>query len=264
MRPHSTVSIADMTAADLADERGGLVGGSGLNLWKNRTVVTFLAVAIAGILLAGCSTSEKSADWPKIIYEGPPSKPETHRIAEQLRREAEEAFRRAETMMAGPLKPDSKQAAQALALYREAAEKGHIGARDALARLHEGGENYDAAQMKTAAVVSNRQAAVVSGPISRNSVFSDYDDRLKQTIDDRWRELLPKKGASKGTVVLRFRLTFKGEIADLRVIRATVGDSLVEICKRAVSEPAPYPPWPAQMRRILGNRREMTFTFNFE
>jgi len=65
-------------------------------------------------------------------------------------------------------------------------------------------------------------------------------------------------------VTLRFHLNYDGSIADMKVLENTVGDVLGYVCQKAVTDPAPFSPWPGEMRRLIGeNYREITFTFYY-
>jgi hypothetical protein len=68
-----------------------------------------------------------------------------------------------------------------------------------------------------------------------------------------------------GRVVLEFVLLPTGRITDLRVVENTVDATSAAICSSAISDPAPYRPWPRQMQLDLGtDHRDMRFTFYYE
>ena len=53
-------------------------------------------------------------------------------------------------------------------------------------------------------------------------------------------------------------------MSDVEVERSTVSRIHSHKCERAVREPAPYDPWPAEMKEIIGdNRRFVRFTFRY-
>ena len=57
---------------------------------------------------------------------------------------------------------------------------------------------------------------------------------------------------------------YDGRITDMKMSDNDVGDLLGLLCERAVLDPAPYAPWPSDMRRLIGhNYREVTFTFYY-
>jgi len=96
--------------------------------------------------------------------------------------------------------------------------------------------------------------------------FGAYDAAFIAAVQQRWYDLIDNSQIlpRSGKVVLQFRLTSDGRITDLRVNEETVGELLTLLCQRAVTDPAPYAPWPSDMRRLIGeNHREVTFTFYY-
>lgn len=96
--------------------------------------------------------------------------------------------------------------------------------------------------------------------------FKAYDDKVTGGIRKRWWDLtksLPQKPG--GRVVLNFKMTFDGQVKDLKVTETTVPDNYVDPGKKAVLDGVPYDPWPADMRRLIGgNPRDVTMTFYYE
>lgn len=99
------------------------------------------------------------------------------------------------------------------------------------------------------------------------SPFGDYDAAFVRAVADRWYALLDAKryaGYQRGRVVLRFQLHSDGRVTDLQVVEATVGLDLSLLCEMAVLDPAPYPPWPRELRRLVqGEVRKVQFTFYY-
>jgi hypothetical protein len=98
--------------------------------------------------------------------------------------------------------------------------------------------------------------------------FGEYDREVVEAIKTRWFDLLDSKEFSRdrtGRVVIEFNLNSDGRVTDLRVIENNVGDLLSYVCKSAILDPAPYQPWPSDMRRFLGTDvRDVRFTFYYE
>ena len=85
-------------------------------------------------------------------------------------------------------------------------------------------------------------------------------------VQERWYNLLDSTQFAQrsGKVVVEFRLTYDGRIIEMRVAGNEVGEMLGLLCQRAILDPAPYAPWPADMRRLIGgNYRDVTFTFYY-
>jgi outer membrane biosynthesis protein TonB len=97
--------------------------------------------------------------------------------------------------------------------------------------------------------------------------FGAYDAALVEAVTQRWYDLLDSQQFAMdrtGRVTLRFHLNYDGSITEMNVLQNTVGDLLGYVCQKALSDPAPFAPWPADMRRMIGeNYREITFTFYY-
>ena len=97
--------------------------------------------------------------------------------------------------------------------------------------------------------------------------FGAYDQALIEAVTQRWYDLLDSRQFAMdrtGKVTLRFHLNYDGTITEMSVLQNTVGDLLGYVCQKAISDPAPFAPWPDDMRRMIGeNYREITFTFYY-
>lgn len=97
--------------------------------------------------------------------------------------------------------------------------------------------------------------------------FGQYDSDFVDAVTYRWYSLLDSQQFAldrTGKVTLRFHLNYDGTITEMTVLQNTVGDLLGYVCQKAINDPAPFKPWPEQMRREIGaNSREITFTFYY-
>jgi len=96
------------------------------------------------------------------------------------------------------------------------------------------------------------------------TAFGSYDAAFIAMVQQRWYDLLDTSRFTQqsGKVVLEFRLMYDGRITDMKVNGNDVGELLGLLCQRAITDPAPFPPWPSDMRRMIGqNFRDVTFTF---
>ncbi|HPY29789.1 MAG TPA: hypothetical protein PLT00_06185 [Verrucomicrobiota bacterium] len=95
--------------------------------------------------------------------------------------------------------------------------------------------------------------------------FGAYDAAFINAVSQRWYDLLDAKrydGHQRGKVVVQFALHYNGRITDMTVLEKTVGEDLSLICEMAVLDPAPYAPWPSDLRRLVNdNQRRVQFTF---
>jgi hypothetical protein len=97
--------------------------------------------------------------------------------------------------------------------------------------------------------------------------FGAYDAMFIEAVQSRWFSILEERdfvGNQGGRVVVEFRLHQDGRITDLTVVEASVSELLSWFCQRAVLDPAPYLPFPSDLRRMLHNDyREIRFTFYY-
>lgn len=99
---------------------------------------------------------------------------------------------------------------------------------------------------------------------TRATPFGEYDAAFIAAVENRWHQILDSNSFTPrpGKVVVEFKLTYDGRIIDVAIPNNEVGEILGMFCRNAIEEPAPYPKWPADMRRVIGaNTREIRFTF---
>jgi hypothetical protein len=112
---------------------------------------------------------------------------------------------------------------------------------------------------------------IEAGFDAKASVLGGYDHAMIEAISQRWFDLLDTIRYSydrNGKVVISFRLNHDGTVSDIQILENTVEEKLHGmlgfLCQKAVSEPAPYPRWPRDMRLTLGrDYRDLTFTFYY-
>lgn len=101
---------------------------------------------------------------------------------------------------------------------------------------------------------------------AKATAFGAYDAALIAAVEQAWYNLLDEHmGAQRtGKVVVEFRLTYEGKIVNDRITENEVGEILGQFCRAAITQPAPYGEWPADMRRAIGNNyRDVKFTFYY-
>jgi outer membrane biosynthesis protein TonB len=107
----------------------------------------------------------------------------------------------------------------------------------------------------------------VAGLDVRSTPFGSYDAAIIAAIQKRWYDLLEDRefsGSFAGKVVLEFRLNSNGRVTDLKVDETDVTEILTLFCQRAVQDPAPFPAWPEDLKRLVGKEyREVRFTFYY-
>jgi len=97
--------------------------------------------------------------------------------------------------------------------------------------------------------------------------FGQYDAMFIAAVQKRWFDLLEQRDyvqGRSGRVVLRFNLYYDGRVTDMEAAETTVGELLSLVCQRAVLDPAPFAPWPPDLRRLAkSNFRQVQFTFYY-
>ncbi len=97
--------------------------------------------------------------------------------------------------------------------------------------------------------------------------IGSYDARFIAAVQKRWFDLLSQLHFSldcAGKVVVEFRLTYDGRIQNINTVDSDVGDFYTQVCRSAITDPAPYEKWSDNMRRLVGtNYREVRFTFYY-
>lgn len=110
------------------------------------------------------------------------------------------------------------------------------------------------------------RAQLVPSFDTKATPYGDYDAALIAAISSRWYQLLDERDYAseiRGKVVLQFTLHYDGRVSEMTVQENTVGEVLSLICQKAVLDPAPFPKWPVDMRRMLRDLRTIQFTFYY-
>ncbi|HWD21466.1 MAG TPA: hypothetical protein VHB20_19530 [Verrucomicrobiae bacterium] len=96
--------------------------------------------------------------------------------------------------------------------------------------------------------------------------YGDYDREFIAAVQTRWDQLLKNPRATPpGRVVVEFQLLPTGRVTGVKVVENTVDELSGFICMQAISDPAPYKPWPRQMQLDIGaDHRDVRFTFFYE
>jgi hypothetical protein len=111
------------------------------------------------------------------------------------------------------------------------------------------------------------QVALQPSLDAKATQFGAYDELFIEAVTQRWYDLLDSQQFAldrTGRVVVRFHLNDDGTISDMTVLDNTVGELLGQVCVDAIHDPAPYAPWPEDLRRLVGaTYRDVTFTFYY-
>ncbi len=112
-----------------------------------------------------------------------------------------------------------------------------------------------------------RRHLEISSLDAKATPFGAYDAMLVEAISQRWFALLEERDYAssdgRGRVVLQFTLHYNGKVTDMNVAENTAGEVLGLLCEKAVMDPAPFAAWPIDLRRTLGDTRNIQFTFYY-
>lgn len=98
------------------------------------------------------------------------------------------------------------------------------------------------------------------------SPLGQYDAKLIEAIKYTWWGILEDRSTvgTKGSVRVEFRLHADGHISLLRVTDNSVSEMLASFCLLAIDKPAPFEPWPPEVKRQLGaNHRDVYIRFHY-
>jgi hypothetical protein len=112
-----------------------------------------------------------------------------------------------------------------------------------------------------------KRFAMTSSLDVKATPFGQYDAMFIAAVQKRWFDLLEERDfiqGRSGRVVLRFHLYYDGRITNMEAAETSVGELLSLVCQRAVLDPAPFAPWPPDLRRLAkSNFRQVQFTFYY-
>lgn len=96
--------------------------------------------------------------------------------------------------------------------------------------------------------------------------FDGYLNGLAEKVQAQWeRQVLEKKLDIPGdsSVNVTFVLDADGTIADISEVKSTSNQEGAAACASAITSAAPYGRWTPEMKKALGERQQLTFTFTY-
>lgn len=108
------------------------------------------------------------------------------------------------------------------------------------------------------------------GPIAYDARWSNYGaylQRLIDTVQIQWERILsdsriyPPSGT---TVIVKFVIDSDGRIARIVNVDNQSNDQGGRACVSAITDRSPYGAWTDDMKAMLGERQEMTFSFHYQ
>jgi hypothetical protein len=104
----------------------------------------------------------------------------------------------------------------------------------------------------------------ISSVDAKATPFGEYDRALIYAVTTHWYSLVDQTRsyhARSGKVVVEFRLLPDGRAVNIKVREESVGELLATYCWSAIDRAAPFGRWPDDMRRLIGDHRDIRFTF---
>lgn len=108
------------------------------------------------------------------------------------------------------------------------------------------------------------------GPIGLDARWSSYGQYLQElieTVQSQWDRILiqskvyPKSGSK---VIVSFILNDQGDITRILGVEGSSNDLAKQNCVSAITDRAPYGEWTEDMKSVLGEQQQMTFTFYYQ
>ena len=125
-------------------------------------------------------------------------------------------------------------------------------------------------QVRPAILAENKFGTQNIGPVAFDAKWSSYGSylqRLIEAVQFQWERLLvegktyPPGGT---TVSVKFILDSEGRIKRIVDVDNHSSDQGRNACISAITDRAPYGPWTDDMRAVLGEQQELTFTFYYQ
>ena len=121
------------------------------------------------------------------------------------------------------------------------------------------------------AILAERLAGTANiGPTSVDARWSNYGAYLQRMIESvqiQWEKLLTESKVyptSGSTVTVKFVMDSEGKISRIINLDSTASDAASRACVSAITDRAPYGTWTDDMKAVLGEQQEMTFTFYYQ
>ncbi len=125
-------------------------------------------------------------------------------------------------------------------------------------------------QARPAILAENKFGTTNIGAIGVDAKWSNYGAYLQRMIDTvqvQWERIIVQWNANPSggsAVTVKFVLDAEGKIAQIVGVESTANETSSRACVSAITDRAPYGPWTDDMKAVLGERQEMTFTFYYQ
>ena len=125
-------------------------------------------------------------------------------------------------------------------------------------------------QARPAILQENKFGTSNIGNVAVDAKWSNYGQYLQRMIDTvqvQWERIIVQWNANPSIgsmVTVRFIMDADGRIAQILAVDSTANDVAARACVSAITDRAPYGPWTDDMKAVLGEKQEMTFTFYYQ
>jgi hypothetical protein len=125
-------------------------------------------------------------------------------------------------------------------------------------------------QTRPAIFQENKFGTANVGIIGISAAFSNYGlylQKLTDIVQIEWDSILigsriaPPSGS---TVIVTFVINSEGKIARIVKVESKATEQAARACTSAITNRSPYEPWPKEMKDVLGEEQEMTFSFYYQ
>jgi hypothetical protein len=97
--------------------------------------------------------------------------------------------------------------------------------------------------------------------------YGAYLQRMIETVQLQWERLLIQSTATPVTgsrVEVKFVLDADGKVVRVADVSGTASEGATRVCVSAITDRAPYGQWTDDMRAVLGEQQELTFSFYYQ
>lgn len=124
-------------------------------------------------------------------------------------------------------------------------------------------------QTRPAVFEENKFGTSNIGNIAVDARWSNYGEYLKRMLDTvqiEWERIIVDSKNYPGgtTATIRFVMNSKGEISRVLEVEGTSTEQGKRNCVAAITDRSPYGVWTDDMKAMLGEEQEMTFTFYYQ
>ena len=125
-------------------------------------------------------------------------------------------------------------------------------------------------QVRPAIFEENKFGTSNIGPVAIDAKWSNYGaylQRMIETVQVQFDKLVadsriyPPQGSM---VTVKFILDSDGKIAQIVSVDNKATEPAARVCINSITDRAPYGPWTDDMKAVLGEKQEMTFSFYYQ